>query len=70
MSKFKAIKRGAAIIGAGTGLGAVVGYSGAEPGRRSAGAKEGALTGAITAGTAMFVFRKIRGRIVRIKVKK
>lgn len=55
------------------GGGALGGFGAAPPGGRRQGAKEGATAGAVAVGVGLatrFLFRRIRGRIVRIKVKR
>jgi len=81
INKLKALSKVAGLIVAGTAAGAITGRTAARwtasaQGRNAAG-KEGKTVGggmgAVLTGAALasgFIFRKIRGRIVRIKVKR
>lgn len=80
MKALKALKGGAAAAAVGTFAGALVGHEAGEIHSKTestvAGAKRGLLAGVLAAaapkgakGIGKFVFRRIRGRIVPIKVK-
>ena len=79
----RAVSHAAPVIAAGVATGAAVGHAQAEPGLRNEGMKEGAKVGALVAGAVLgrktimreagqygkFIFRRIKGRIVRIRAK-
>lgn len=68
--KFKKIKPIAKTAAIGAVGGAYAGYVGGQPGLRGEAAREGALMGGLATGLGHVVFRKIRGRIIPIRVKK
>lgn len=79
----RTVSHAAPVIAAGVATGAAIGHTQAEPGLRKEGMKEGAFAGLLISGAVLgrkaiareaadygkFVFRRIKGRIVRIKVK-
>jgi len=50
--------------------GAAAGFSGSQAGLKGAGAKEGAVTGGVATAASAVVFRRIRGRLIPIRVKR
>lgn len=79
MSKIRTLRKlllsrkTALVVGAGLG-GASAGFTGSLPGLRKEGAVEGAVAGAGYTSAALLglpiVFRRIRGRIIPIRIKK
>ena len=60
-----------AIMGTVGGFGgAAAGFSGGQAGHRTDSAREGAISGALSTIGTMVVFRRVRGRIIPIKVRK
>lgn len=77
LTGFKKTKKVAKVTALAGAAGAFAGSSGSQPGLRREGAKEGAIVG-IAVGASLIaapkigkiIFRRIRGRIIPIRVKK